>query len=82
MTAVHKAVHYHCMGKHVNSRSRAIRLSNDQWSAIETAAGELGMSVNEFVARRLAASSRVSQNRKTVEIDRDSVTDDELVRVG
>lgn len=44
------------MGKHVNSRVRAIRLSNELWRRIEAEADGLDMSVNEFVRRRLARS--------------------------
>lgn len=53
------------MGKHLNSRVRAIRLSNELWGRIEAEADGLDMSVNEFVRRRLAKSfERVQENEE------------------
>lgn len=66
------------MGRHVNSRARAIRLPNDLWERIEEEAGGLNMSVNEFVRRRLSTGfPRVRENRKPFNIDR--IPDDEEV---
>lgn len=66
------------MGKHLNSRVRAIRLSNELWGRIEAEADGLDMSVNEFVRRRLAKSfERVPENRNPFEIDRNTAQESE-----
>lgn len=70
------------MGKHVNSRVRAIRLSNELWGRIEAEAEGLGMSVNEFVRRRLARGfERAQENRKPFEMDRNPDADSEEMEV-
>lgn len=66
------------MGKHLNSRVRAIRLSNELWGRIEVEADGLDMSVNEFVRRRLVKSfERVPENRNPFEIDRNTAQESE-----
>ena len=66
------------MGKHLSSRVRAIRLSNELWGRIEAEADGLDMSVNEFVRRRLAKSfERVQENRNSFDIDRNPAQESE-----
>lgn len=63
---MHKAVYNSRMGKHLNSKARAIRLPIELWERLEALSEADGASVNEHVRRRLDRSFlRDSQSHKT-----------------